>query len=173
MTTINTAALLAGAAAAAIAKVQTVATKFGTFASPTDGQIIYVDPNHDDERHNHPQMTRDEAAYAYERGLIEDPKDAKDVNAEKAAEQEIDPNAIGVVGTERTEEFAKADDEGGLGSGTLDSRSSTAWQDRGRVEGGAHGYTGNQPQPQDIIDEGSADDDAPPAPARRAAKKAS
>jgi hypothetical protein len=172
------------------------AAKHGTFSSPTDSQIIYVDPKHADERHHSPRLDAKEAAYAFERGLIEDPEEVyQDIHGDDDLER--DPNAIAAVAVERTAEFADADATTGAQASTLESRSSTAWPDRDRVEGGADGFVAGvglngdaSKQPTDHVstagdreeevdgdeevdlgdvDQESGDEDAAPAPAARAA----
>lgn len=156
-------------------KIQVTVKAHGVFNSPHDGHIIHVDPDREEKELHSPLLTADEARVAFERGLIEDPADAKETDdeTETGAEGEnTDPNMIGKQAAERTAEFAEQDDAAGAGSGSLDSRSSTAWPDRERVEGPAEGFTDgvrtsdagdDRPAPSEI-DQDSGDDDAPPAP---------
>ncbi len=159
-------------------KFKTTASGHGTINSPTTGEILYIDKDHSEERYHSPLLTRAEADAAFQRGLIEDPDDAKKASEKDVDDADRDPNALGTVAAEHTAEFAKEDDTAGQGSGTLDSRSSTAWEDRGRVEGGVDGYAdGVRDRPaaygRDIsgdvaLDTDSGDADAPPAPRGRA-----
>lgn len=159
-----------GNARSAVTKIQTQAKGHGTFVSPTSGEILYIDKDHDEERYHSPMLTAAEAKEAHMRGLIDDPADAKEVDVSQQ-EPHRDQNAIGAVGAQRTAEFAQQDDEGGQGSGTLDSRGSTAWGDRERVEGGVDGFAdGVRQKPADVnaeIDTESGDADAAPAGRRR------
>lgn len=157
--------------------IKTTAKQHGVFNSPTTGEILYVDPDHDDEKHHSPLMTAAEAKVAFERGLIDEYDPESDRVKAETTLVPADPNAIGTVAAKRTERFAEEDDKGGAGSGSLDSRSSTAWPDRARVEGGVEGANDGVPrapveQPADI-DADSGDDDAAPAPKPRGRKPAS
>jgi hypothetical protein len=155
-------------------KIQTKAKAHGTFNSPTTGSILYVDPKHSDKQHSEPLLTLAEAKYAHERGLIEDFDETKDAEDDTKDEPERDPNALGTKAAERTEQFAQQDDEGGKAPSALDSRSSTAWPDRDRVEGDAEGFTdgvrtsdAGDAAPPVEVDTDSGDDDAPPAAPKR------
>lgn len=166
---------LPGEGRSMIPKIATKAKAFGVFNSPTDGQMIYVDPNHDDEKHHSPKLTEAEAKVAFERGLIEDPADASKVDEEEEQEsgEGTDPNSIENIGAAKSEEFS-GEDTKGPGGDVVATRSTTAWPDADRVEGGAQGFTDNvrvaetPPAPTDI-DTDSGDADAPPAPTRRRA----
>lgn len=168
-------AALAAASLANGTKIQTKAKAFGTFVSPTTGEILYVDPKNDDERHHSPVLTPAEAKEAHMRGFIEDYDTNNDAfrGAVDDGRLPIDANDLRLVGAERTAEFARAEAEGSEGSGTVDSRSSTAWEDRDRVTGGVTGTnetpaeTSQSGTPSEI-DQESGDADAPPAPATKA-----
>ena len=126
----------------------------GTFVSATTGEIIYIDANHDDVRHNAPELTRAEADEAFQRGLIEDPAKANVID-ESTLKEFVDPADIGSVAADRTAEFAKVDHEVSPQPSSLDSRQSTAWQDAERVQGSTEGFA----------DGVRADDNADAAPA--------
>lgn len=160
-------------------KISTKAKAFGTFVSPTTGSILYIDPDHKDEAHHSPKLTAEEAKYAFERGLIEDPAD---VDTTPRTE-----TTISKLGTERSEAAVGDLEDGALAAapGTaLDSRQTTAWPDAGRVLGGAEGFSQpdlNAPPAGNAVDTvtsatapsgegvGGGDDDddsdAPPPPA--------
>lgn len=122
-------------------KIKTKAKAFGTFNSPEDSTILYVDPNHDDKRYNSPELTAAEARLAFQMGLIEDPDGAKAVTADNTNQTDAndDPNLIGNVAAARTEDTAKIDHEVDPKPSTLDSRQSTAWSNPDKVLGGADG----------------------------------
>lgn len=149
-------------------KIKTTAKHFGTFNSPTDGQIIYVDPGHNEARVREPELTFAEAKMAYNMGLIEDPDQSKVVTADESTNTaaEDDPTLLGNVAAARTADVAEDDNKGHEGATTNDSRQSTAWPDLDRTQGGAAGtvQTAEDDRP-------AVEDDTPPAK-KPAAKKA-
>lgn len=175
-------------------KIQTKAAKFGTFVSPTTGNILYVDPTHPSEAHHSPEFDEAEAKIARERGLIEEYEDdakakdegeddgkAKGGAGEADEGQRINPDSLGAMAAARTADgMADLNGEGeGEGGGDeggatgLESRQSTAWPDSERVLGGAHGHVQTElndaDQGQVVLGEGVGaqgdDDDSDAAPA--------
>jgi hypothetical protein len=150
-------------------KIKTVAKSFGTFNSPTDGQILYIDPGHEEARVNAPELTFAEAKMAFNLGLIEDPDQSNVVKEDESTETapEDDPTLLGNVAAARTADVAEDDNKGHEGATSNDSRQSTAWQDADRVQGGV---VGTAAVVED--DRPSSDVDAPPASGRRTRKAA-
>lgn len=164
---------LPGNGRANVAKIQTKAKAFGVFNSPTDSQMIYVDPKHDNEAHHSPQLTEAEAKVAFERGLIEDPSEAKAVEDDDVEVPAADPNTIENIGAQKSEEFS-TDGTAGVGGDVIMTRSTTAFPDADRVEGGAHGFADGTrvAETSGDVDTDSGDDDAPPAPPARRGRAA-
>lgn len=156
-----------------VQKLKTKAKAFGTFVSPDTGSIMYVDPNHDEERYHSPVLTASEAKEAHMRGFIEDPADAKKVTVTVGEiitgdDNEDNTRPLGEVIAERTAEHAADDAKISQQPSALDSRQSTAWQDADRVQGGAEGFADNRGEPM-IAGRPATDldPDAPPAPTPR------
>lgn len=136
--------------------------RFGTF-NGADGTIIHVNPDSDQVEVSSPTMTLADAKIGFERGLLDDPEKAP--TTDEAPDAPLDANSLNTFIAAETEKFASEDEKGGTGSGTLDSRQSTAWPDRERVTGPAEGYTDGVRVDADL-DTASGDDDAPPVPKR-------
>lgn len=157
------------------------ATAFGTFASPSNRGVIYIDPNHKNEAHHSPILTELEAKSARERELIEE-GDGEAVDENGNAIE--DTTSLSSVNQERLSEIADAADEATGSIANLDSVRTTAWPDADRVLGGAGPASadlvtpastqiaGTQMAAPDGSGGGDADDAAPaPRAARTAANK--
>jgi len=159
------------------------ALAFGTFASPSNRGVQYINPDHADEKHHSPVLTDAEAVAARDRGLIAE--DDKGVEVDDNGKEIVDETTLAHVSQQRLQDVAGETDEATGSIATLDSRQTTAWPDAGRVRGGDDGVV-DAPKSPAVSTEiagtqmgtgedgsgGSDDDDAAPAPTARTGRTA-